>query len=604
MIRRILTLLAICVLPVMLVGFFTAVSFTAVSAHTSLTDDQLPMTDNGLSIYGTYLGGSLPDYGHSIAVGSDGSVYLAGRSESLDFPTSTQTLQPNHGIDAFVAKFSPDGSQAEYILWFFTQALIALDEATDIVVDDQGYAYVVGNTASDDFCSLFGNVPGYDTTYNDSGDGFLLKVQADGSGLVYCTYLGGSELDRAMAVVVDAQGNAYVTGGTTSTDFITSTNSVNNQPAGGRDMFLLVLDATGTAVLHASRLGGSSEEEGRAMAVDDAGNATVTGWTNSDNFTMTAGVLGPTLNGEFDAFLVSINTQTPTLRYATYLGGIGEDRGYGLAVDAEGNAYVGGLTSSENFPTTANAFDRDFSGSSDGFVAKVNPQATTFRYSTFLGGTLDDPTRTEQVNGLTLDASQNLYAIGETSAEDFPVSSDAWIPDLTGEQSAFLAVLNPTGHQLEYGTFVGGNNWDKGLAVGRSLDGRVYLTGGTLSTDFPVSANAYAITHSGEYDAFFTSLVVTVTNQVAADFTAVPASGLAPLTVQFSNLSVGESLTATWQFGDGQMSSSFSPSYTYTQPGSYTVTLTVTGPDGTDSISQPDAVQVWWPLYLPVIRKP
>ncbi|HUM69187.1 MAG TPA: SBBP repeat-containing protein, partial [Chloroflexota bacterium] len=558
MIRRILTLSLVCALPLLLVGIVTAVF-----AHTSPSAHRLPITDYHSPIYGTYLGGGLPDYGHSIAVGSDGSVYIAGRSESIDFPTRTQPLPPNHGIDAFIAKFNPDGSQADYIFWFYTQVFFALDEATGIVVDDQGYAYVVGNTASDDFCALFGDVPGYDTTYNDSGDGFLLKVQPDGSGLVYCTFLGGLEPDRAMAVVVDDQGNAYITGSTTSTDFITSANSVNNDPLGGRDMFLLVLDAAGTAVLHASRLGGSNQEEGRAVALDAAGNAYITGWTNSDNFTMTTGVVGPSLHGDFDAFLVSIDVHTPTLRYATYLGGGGEDRAYGLAVDAAGNAYVGGVTYSADFPTTADALDGELSGSSDGFAAKVNPQATAFRYSTFFGGSQAD-----QVNGLTLDVDNNLYATGETWSADFPVSPDAWMPDLTGGQSAFLAVLNPTARQLAYGTFVGGNHWDKGFALDRAADGRVYLTGATLSDDFPISANAYAITHSGEYDAFFTSFVVTVTNHVAADFTAVPTTGPAPLAVEFTNLSLGEIVTTTWHFGDGQTSTDLNPSHAYTHPGS------------------------------------
>lgn len=576
---------------------------TAVFAHTNhasrLTPYRLPTTDYRLPVYGTYLGGDLPDYGYSIAVDPAGGVYIVGRSESTNFPTGTQTLALNHGIDAFIAKFNPDGSQAEYIFWFYTLTFFALDEATGIVVDDQGYAYVVGNTASEDFCSLFGDVPGYDTTYNDSGDGFLLKVEADGSGLVYCTYLGGAEPDRAMAVAIDGEGNAYVTGSTTSDDFITSSNSVNNTPLGGRDMFLVVVDAAGTAVLHVSRLGGSNQDEGRAIALDDAGNAYITGWTNSSNFTTTAGVLGPTWHGDFDAFLVSINVYTPTLRYATYLGGSGEDRAYGLAVDDMGNTYVGGVTYSADFPTTTDAFDRELSGSSDGFVARVNAQASAFHYSTYLGGSQAD-----LLNGLTLDAAHNLYATGETWSADFPVSPDAWMADLTGGQSAFLAVLNPTGRRLPYGTFVGGNYWDKGFALDRSDDGRVYLTGGTLSTDFPISANAYAITHSGEYDAFFTSLVVTVTTGVVADFTAVPTAGPAPLPVQFTNLSVGENLTATWHFGDGQSNTDLNPSHTYTQPGSYTVTLTVAGPDGVDTLSRPNAVRVWWPVYLPLIRKP
>ncbi len=576
--------------------FVTVLAFSTIGTLTAVLAG-LP------TVHGTFLGGDLPDYGRHLAVDHEGGVYIVGRSESLNFPTGTLPLplQPSaaHGIDAFVAKFNNDGSQAEYILWLYTQVFQALDEADGIAVDAQGHAYVVGNTASDDFCSLFGNVPGYDTTYNDSGDGFLFKVLPDGSGVAYCTFLGGSDLDRATAVALDSAGNAYVTGGTFSTDFVTSTSTVNNQHSGARDAFLLVLDATGTAVLHASLLGGSGQDEGKAVALDSNNNVHLTGWTNSTNFITTTGVFGPAHHGDFDAFLVKINTTTPALNYATYLGGSGEDRGFGLQTDGAGFAYVGGQTRSFDFPTTTDAYDTEFAGGGDGFAARVNPDGTALSYSTFLGGSGDD-----QINDITLDDNRNLWAAGTTWSTDFPTTTNALLPGLPGGQSAFVAVLNPTGRQLEYGTFLGGSDWDLGTSIAYDANQWVYVVGSTRSADFPIAANAFAITHSGDYDAYFSSFAVTVTNTVAADFTAVPTAGPPPLTVQFTNLSVGESLTATWDFGDGQISSLLHPTHTYTIPGSFTVTLTVSGPDGSDIITRPHYIRTQWALYLPVIGRP
>jgi hypothetical protein len=495
--RRICLLVFISMLPLMFVEYLTAVSAAP-------------------PIHGTYLGGDLPDYGQRIAVDEEGGVYMVGRSESTNFPTGTNPLHNLHGIDAFVAKFNSEGSQAEYILWFYTLALFALDEAVDVVVDSQGYAYVVGNTASDDFCTLFGVVPGYDTTYNGGGDAFLLKVQADGSGLVYCTFLGGSDLDRGTAVALDDAGNVYVTGGTFSTDFITSTNTLNSQHNGERDAFVLVLDATGTAVRHASLFGGSGQDEGKDIILDTDNNLHVTGWTNSTNFATTPGVLGPSNSGDFDAFLLKLNTSTPILHYATYLGGSSEDRGYALAVDNDGHAYVGGLTRSSDFPTTPGSFDTTLSGSADGFVAKVNPDATALSYSTFLGGQGDD-----QINDVALAENQHLFTTGDTASTDFPTTTLALQPALPGpcsspfeKCSAFVTVLAGDGRHLTYSTFLGGNEQDQGLGIALGANDWVYISGATQSTDFPVAANAFATSNSGDYDAYFSSFVVTVTNDM------------------------------------------------------------------------------------------
>lgn len=574
--------------------FVTGLALTLVGLVTAVTAN-----GGGISVYGTYLGGELPDYGNDIAVDANGNVYLVGRTESLDFPTGTVNLFGNHGIDVFVAKFNNDGSQAAYILWFYAQAFQAIDEGFDILVDEQGYAYVVGHTGSFDFCDLFGDVPGYRPDYIGAGDGFLLKVEPDGSGLVYCTFLGGTEYDNATAVALDAAGNVYVTGGTWSTDFFTSANTINDQHAGLRDTYLLAFDPTGTALLHASLIGGAGQEESRALALDDAGDVYLAGWTNSSDFLTTTGVISPVYSGNFDAFLVKIEPGTPALAYATYLGGTDEDRAYGLAIDSAGRPLLAGLTRSDNFPTTSGAFAETFAGGGDGFVARLNADASALAYATYLGGSGED-----QINDIVLDEADQALATGQTWSSDFPTTTTAFSPTLTGGRSAFIAHLNATGSALLYGSYLGGNNWDTGNGIIQDAFGRVYVTGATRSTDFPVSANAFAITHTGDYDAFFSSVAITDSVPLLADFTAVPQAGFAPLTIQFSNLSTGPILSQTWHFGDGASSSEISPTHTYEQPGSYTVSLTVQSVDGSHTRNRENYIQVWWLTYLPLILRP
>jgi hypothetical protein len=186
--------------------------------------------------------------------------------------------------------------------------------------------------------------------------------------LVYATYLGGSGHDSGGGIAVDSQGNAYVTGFTTSTNFPTA-NPLQPANGGSLDAFVAKLNAAGTALAYATYLGGSSDDAGRGIAVDSQGNAYVTGVTGSPNFP-TANALQPAFGGDFDAFVAKLNAAGTALVYSTYLGGNGFDQGNGIAVDAVGNAYVTGVTDSPNFPT-ANALQPAFGGNMDAFVAKI-----------------------------------------------------------------------------------------------------------------------------------------------------------------------------------------------------------------------------------------
>src|SRR5439155_1437094 len=230
------------------------------------------------------------------------------------------------------------------------------DEGLGIAVDAAGNAYVTGLTDSTNFPTT---AEAFQAAFGGGGgDAFVTKLNPTGSALVYSTYLGGSGSDQGLGIAVDASGNAYVTGGTRSTDFPTTPGVFETTPSSVGDGFVTKLNPTGATLVYSTYLGGSGSDEGRSIAVDASGNAYVTGNTVSSNFPTTAGAFQTKIgsSGFFDAFVTKLNPTGAALVYSTYLGGSGRDEGVGIAVDTAGNAYVTGVTVSSNFPTTAGAF--------------------------------------------------------------------------------------------------------------------------------------------------------------------------------------------------------------------------------------------------------
>ena len=235
--------------------------------------------------------------------------------------------------------------------------------------------------------------------------------------LIYSTYLGGSGWDVGYGIAVDSSGNAYVTGYTASTDFPVTPGAFQTTCNGGsdcganEDAFVTKFNPSGSALVYSTYLGGSGSERGYGIAVDSSGNAYVTGYTTSTDFPVTPSAFQTTGGG---AFVTKFNP-SGALVYSTYLGSIG-DGGYGVAVDSSGDAYVTGVTASTNFPTTPGAFQTTFSGVSDAFVTKVNPSGSALAYSTYLGGSGQDGGF-----GIAVDISGNAYVTGGTSSTDFPM---------------------------------------------------------------------------------------------------------------------------------------------------------------------------------------
>ncbi|MGP4038682.1 DUF7948 domain-containing protein [Gracilibacillus sp. D59] len=369
----------------------------------------------------------------------------------------------------------------------------SFDEGLDIDVDSAGNAYVTGRTISLNFPTINAFQP----TLNLNGDAFITKLSPDGSSLIFSTYLGGSGGDDGFGIAVDTVGSAYVTGQTSSTNFPTQ-NAFQPAFAGSLDAFVTKLSPDGSSLVFSTYLGGSSFDIGNDITVDTAGNAFVTGRTFSNNFPTTPGTFQTIAPGNGDAFVTKLSLDGSSLIFSTYLGGNSDDIGNGIAVDAIGSAYVTGITTSNNFPTL-NAFQPTIAGSNDAFVTKLSPDGSSLVFSTYLGGGSAD-----RGNGISVDNTGNIYVTGFTLSPNFPTQNPIQ-PALAGNFDAFITKMSPDGSSLVFSTYLGGSNYDEGFSIAVDNSSSVYVTGITLSSDFPTQ-DPTQLALSGSEDAFVTKL--------------------------------------------------------------------------------------------------
>jgi len=451
--------------------------------------------------FSTFLGGSDIDSGNSIAIDAFGNSYVTGYTDSTNFPTSpgafdtTMNSPAGFVYDCFVTKLNATGSRLVYSTYLGGNAG---DSGSGIAVDNAGNAFVFGNTSSTNFPTTTG---AFDTILNDSGgDAFVTKLNANGSALIYSTYLGGTSPDPARDITVDNAGNAFLIGWTLSADFPRTPGAFDTTSNGNADAFVTKLNSSGSALVYSTFLGGSGNEEGNSIAIDSAGNAYVSGKTESSNFPTTTGAFDRTNNGSADAFVAKLNTTGTSLTYSTFLGESGFDTALGITVNSAGNVFVTGFTSSTAFPTTTGAFDTSFSGGTDAFITKFNPTGSALIYSTFLG-----VGGTDVGFDIAIDNAGNAFVTGYTSSVNFPTTVGAFDTSHNGNDDGFVVKINASGSALIYSTLIGGSqeDWSQGIAIDRL--GRAFITGFSdstgSSTGFPTTPGAFD-TSQNEKDVF------------------------------------------------------------------------------------------------------
>ncbi len=371
----------------------------------------------------------------------------------------------------------------------------APSSATAIAHDITGDSVIAGWTASLD-------LPGSPTAIGTGGsvDAFVAKVNGFGTGLIFCTYIGGSGDDRAYGIAVDSNGNILVTGATTSRNF-PITAAFQSKPAGGRDAFVMKLDATGKNVAYSTYLGGSDADTASSVAVDAAGNAYVTGDSRSFNFPVLNAFHAQNAGGQ-DAFLTKFNAAGQIV-FSTYLGGSGDDHGSSVAVDSSGQAHVAGSTYSRDFPAV-NAWQPATGGNQDAFLTKFNASGSGLVYSTYFGGSNGVTGQNEIANAVALDNDGNAYIAGQTASINFPVSTSAFQTVSNGGLDAFVAKF-AAGGAMVYSTLLSGNSVDVATALSVGPAGNAFVAGYTASRDFP-SLLPIQATNNGIYNAFLTQL--------------------------------------------------------------------------------------------------
>ncbi|OHB69328.1 MAG: hypothetical protein A2W23_03740 [Planctomycetes bacterium RBG_16_43_13] len=451
-------------------------------------------------IYSTYIGGSAYERGTRLFVDPSGSVYVSGQTASTDFPTVSPVQSTNSGgmHDAFVAKIDASGSSLAYSTYLGGGGD---DLSRGIAVDAAGAIYVAGRTSSTDF-PTFAPIQGYNGGLYDV---FVTKLNASGSAFVYSTYVGGSSDDRASYLSLDTSGNAYITGETSSVDYPTVSAIQGVYGGGFLDAFVTKVNASGSALVFSTYIGGSGHEYGGGITLDAAGDIYIAGLTDSTDFPVASPLQGSNAGWD-DVFVTKMDASGSTLVYSTYLGGTGNEYGNRIAVDSAGAAYITGGTFSTDFP--AFPFIRWACGScptySDAFVTKINPSGSGIDYYRYIGGSDNDDGR-----GIAVDSAGNAYVGGVTYSPDFPrvtalqsgcpgcpTNSQGFVTKVSTASSGDIDISPAMADQVGTSVAFDGTNylvvWEDYRSGVSDIYGRLFTTSGIpVGGEFVISSTLY-----------------------------------------------------------------------------------------------------------------
>lgn len=441
-------------------------------------DHNLPLVIDPTLDFSSYLGGGGFDTAHAVAADSSG-IYVVGETASGDFPGISAARRPTR--DAFVTKLAADGATVRYTTIL---ASAGNDAARALCLLPTG-VLVAGTAGGAGFPVTAGALRTFSAGQEDA---FAARLDTSGH-LVYSTYIGGSGSDTATGIAADAEGNAYIAGYTSSVDFPTTAGSPQRTLAGGVDAFLVKVNPIGGSLVYSTLLGGRGYDLAFSIAMDPSGNACLAGTTGSADLRAGLSVIGK-LAGTTDALVACLDASGSAWKYVAYLGGLGAEEAYALAVDMQGNAYVTGSTISADFFVRPVDLPAKLPGDYDAFLTKLKPDGTLL-YATLLGGS-----GTEAGTAVALDPAGRVWAAGYTGSVDFPVKY-AVQPAFSGSLDAFVASFSTDGTLLSAG-YLGGSGEDRAAGLALDSTGLLYVVGMTASPNFtgtlaaaPTAYNAF-----------------------------------------------------------------------------------------------------------------
>lgn len=459
--------------------------------------------------FSTYLGGSSADLGYGIDVDSQGNSFVTGWTQSTNFPTTSGSFNENFsGVrDIFVTKMNTQGSALVFSTFLGGNFS---EEAFAIKVDSQGNSYFVGFTQSSNFPTTSS---AYDTSFNSQDDIFVTKLYPSGNGLVFSTFLGGSQLDKSYSLGLTSQDEVVVSGTTISNNFPTTSGSFDENFNGGfGDVSLTKLNSNGSALDFSTFLGGSAADNSFSLKTTSNDKILVAGSTGSSDFPITNGVFQSSKNGLVDNFLTKLASNGTALDFSTFLGGslatlggtpgIGTQTVYEIALNQNENAIgLTGVTLSVDFPTTSGSLSQMKNGSDDAFVTKMNSDGTALIFSTYFG---DEFSETGYGVGFLSDESVVITGVINFSAGS-PSKRKAKISH--GISDVFVSKLNALGNTMVFYDSLGGNDIEEQQIGTPSLvkNDFLFVTGNVTSVDFPTTNGAFSENYnSGTNDAFVT----------------------------------------------------------------------------------------------------
>lgn len=453
--------------------------------------------------WSTYLGGALDDHDCGVMITDNCNCYVTGDTLSLDFPTTPGAFDVTQSgdIDAFVANIVGDGSA----LWWSTYLGGTKDDyGHGVITDASGAVYVAGGTGSLDFPATAG---AHDTSFNGGHDLYIAKLTADGSSLHYATYIGGAGEEGTLggqAIALTPLGEPAVAGYSFSVDFPVTKNApdiTQNDNGLDQDAVVVILKSDGSGVAFASYFGGVGPDLASCIDIDPTTNVVaIGGWTRSPAFPVTVGAFATTPNAADNGFVLKLDAAR-NVAFASYIGSTSEIV-RDVASDPSGAVLAAGYTPSASLPTTPGVFQPNHGGLHDSFVARFASDGTSVGYISYLGGSSEEAANAIDTDGTTGDA----YVCGLTQSTDFPTSVQAFDATYNGNGDAFVSRISADGTSLVYSTYLGGSGSDVAYANEAHDVGSLYVSGGTRSTDFPVTNLTVDGTPNGGEDVFVSLL--------------------------------------------------------------------------------------------------